>query len=501
MRAKLVVGQWTRPSLTMNFFLMTSIYYLFFRKELQSVWKLITLQSAVDSFITSYPVLTILIVISSLVLTGQQLTPQKVFSSIALFGVLNGTAINLFIKTDVFLSHSIDSLEKISRLLLESDLDASMNDKTCPVVVGAPLPQSLRTSEKVREKETFAMISLHDVSASLVKDEQSFQLRNISFKASGDQFVGITGPVGSGKSCILHSIIKNLRIDQGTIESEGKLIIVPQVPWVFSGTIRDNILFGKPLETKTYENVLDACALKADLKMFPKGDLSLIGERGISLSSGQQARVSLARAVYAEADIYLLDDTLSAIDSKTGQQIFQNCFSGILADRLRILVTHQVQYLKIADHILVLDNGAIISEGTYSQLSKTDPFFSKLVTDEEQSDKQRSSPSASSENVVTELCYRSDDEGIERASEDKVKRAVSLDVYWQYLKEGVQLVALLTFGSIAILPDGKLLSKHPPVLHAISMVSHQTGLNTIGKKELPETSRKFNCVGWGRGYN
>ena len=427
---------------------------MFFRKELQSVWKLVTLQSAVDSFITSYPVLTILIVISSLVLTGQQLTPQKVFSSIALFGVLNGTAINLFIKTDVFLSHSINSLEKISRLLLESDLDASM-----------PLPQSLRISEKVREKEAFPMIALHDISASLVKEEQSFQLRNISFKASGDQFVGITGPIGSGKSCILHSIIKNLPIDQGIIESEGKLIIVPQVPWVFSGTIRDNILFGQPLETKTYENVLDACALKADLKMFPKGDLTLIGERGISLSSGQQARVSLARAVYAEADIYLLDDTLSAVDSKIGQQIYQNCLHGILANRLRILVTHQVQYLEIADHILVLDNGEIISEGTYSQLRKNDPFFSKLVTDEEQSDKQRNSPSASSENGNTELCYRSDDEGIERASEDKLKRAVSLDVYWQYLKEGAQLVALLTFGSIAILPDGKLLSKHPPVLH------------------------------------
>jgi len=100
---------------------------------------------------------------------------------------------------------------------------------------------------------------------------------------------------------------------------------------------------GQPLETKKYENILDACALKADLKMFPKGDLTQIGERGISPSGGQQAWVSLARSVYANGDIYLLDDILNAVDSKVGQQIFQNCFSGILADRLRILVTHQVQ--------------------------------------------------------------------------------------------------------------------------------------------------------------
>ena len=365
-------------------------------------------------------------------------------------------------------------MEKISRFLLEDDLDASMNDENCPVVVSrVPLPQCLMKSEGVGQK-SFPRISMYDVSTSLVKDELCFQLRNISFKASGNQFIGITGPVGCGKSCILHSIINDVGIDQGTIKTEGKLIIVPQVPWVFSGTIRDNILFGQPLETKRYQNILDACALKMDLKMFPKGDLTQIGERGISLSGGQQARVSLARAVYADADIYLLDDTLSAVDSKVGQQIFQNCFSGILADRLRILVTHQVHYLETVDHILVLDRGAVISEGTYSQLSKSDTFFSELITDEWKSDdKQRSSPSVSSENGNTELFYRLHDQGVERAAEDKVKGAVSLDVHWQYLKEGGKLVALLVFGSIVILPDGKSLSKHPPILHGISLVTFE----------------------------
>ena len=431
------------------------------------MWKLATLQSAIDSFIISYPVLTILIVVSSLVLTGQKLTPQNVFTTIALFGVLNGTAKTLFIKTNVFLSYSMSSMEKISRFLLEGDLDASMNDESPVVVSRLPLPQSLMTSEEIGQQKKIPRISVHDVSTRLVKDEHSFQLRKISFKASGNQFIGITGPVGCGKSCILHSIINDVGIDQGSIKTEGKIIIVPQVPWVFSGTIRDNILFGQPLETKKYETILDACALKMDFKMFPKGDLTQIGERGISLSGGQQARVILARAVYADADIYLLDDTLSAVDYKAGQQIFQNCFSGILADRLRILVTHQVQYLETVDHILVLDKGAIISEGTYSQLSENDIFFSKLIADEGKSDKQMSSPSASSENGSTELFYRLDDQGVERAAEDKVKGAVSLHVRWQYLKEGAKLVALLVFGSVVMLPDGKSLFQHPPILHGI----------------------------------
>ena len=139
-----------------------------------------------------------------------------------------------------------------------------------------------------------------------------------------------------------------------------------------------------------------------------------------------------------------------------------------------LLVTHEVQYLENADHILVLDNGLIISEGTYSQLSKNNAFFSRLITDEGRSDDQGSFQSASSDNRNTELFYRPDDEGVERAAEDKVKGAVSLDVYWQYIKEGEKLVALLVFGSIVILPDGKSMlinkSKHPPFLYGISSI-------------------------------
>lgn len=424
------------------------------------MWHLGTVHSAFDSAIVSYPVLTTLIAVSSLVLFGQKLTPQKVFTTIALFGVLNATATHLFIKTVVFLSYSISSLEKVSRFLLEGDVDISTNDKNCPVVA-MPLPQRLPQGlgrpvfQEKPKAETIAKITLHKISACLVKDKQSFELKNISLKAIGDQFIGITGSVGSGKSCILHSLVNDLHIDQGNIHTEGKLIIVPQVPWVFSGTIRENILFGQPLETKKYEHILDACALNADLEKFPKGDLTYIGERGISLSGGQQTRVSLARAVYADADIYLLDDTLSAVDSKVGQQIFQSCFRGILVDRLRVFVTHQVQYLQTADHILVLDKGAIVSEGTYSQLCKNDTFFSKLITDQGKNDESESLASASTEDPSGELFYRSDDEGVERAVEDKAKGAVSIDVYWQYFRAGVNLFALSVFGLIAILPEGE----------------------------------------------
>ena len=165
-----------------------------------------------------------------------------------------------------------------------------------------------------------------------------------------------------------------------------------------------------------------------------------------------------------DADIYLLDDTLSAVDSKVGQRIFQNCFSRILADRLPILVTHEVQYLENADHILVLDNRVIISEGTYSELSKNDDFFSRLITDAGQSDDQRSFPSASSDNRNTELFYRPDDLGVERAVEDKVKGAVSLDVYWQYIKEGEKAG---TSGGKSMLINE---SKHPPLLYGISSI-------------------------------
>jgi len=135
---------------------------------------------------------------------------------------------------------------------------------------------------------------------------------------------------------------------------QGKVAYAPQEAWIFSGTIRENILCGSQYNEQRYRQVVEAAALERDFTLLPKGDQTFMGERGISLSGGQKARVNLARCLYVDADVYLMDDPLSAVDTHVGRHLFDKAINGFLKDKIRILVTHQLQYLKDVDKILVL---------------------------------------------------------------------------------------------------------------------------------------------------
>lgn len=154
----------------------------------------------------------------------------------------------------------------------------------------------------------------------------------------------------------------------GELVVNGRLAYAAQEPWIFSGSIRDNILFGKEFDSLWYDRVLEACALERDLDLLPFGDSSLVGDRGISLSGGQKARVNLARAVYSDRDIYLLDDPLSAVDTEVGKHLFDKCIRGILAKKAVLLVTHQLQFLKPAKEIIILNKGKVEIQGSFYKL-------------------------------------------------------------------------------------------------------------------------------------
>lgn len=179
-------------------------------------------------------------------------------------------------------------------------------------------------------------------------------LKSVSLSVKKGDLVFIAGPVGCGKSSLLYAILEELPLSNGSISSHGKIAWVSQQPWVFSGTIRENILFGEAFDPRRYQMVLEACALFKDLQRFPDGDLSRVGERGIVLSGGQRARVELARAVYYNADIYLLDDPLSAVDAKVGNHIFNVCIDKTLHEKTRLMVTHNLQVLRYAENIVVM---------------------------------------------------------------------------------------------------------------------------------------------------
>ncbi|PSC76242.1 multidrug resistance-associated 1 isoform X1 [Micractinium conductrix] len=193
-------------------------------------------------------------------------------------------------------------------------------------------------------------------------------LRGVSVAVPRGSLVIVVGSVGCGKSSLLSAMLGEMVALQGSANLRGSTAYTQQDPWIQNATLKDNILMGAPLEEGRYQDVLEACALRPDLELLPAGDDTEIGEKGVNLSGGQRHRVALARACYAYADVYLLDDPLSAVDAHVGRHLFDRCLCGLLGKATRVLVTHQLQYLPAADRILVLREGTLAESGTYHEL-------------------------------------------------------------------------------------------------------------------------------------
>ncbi|KAA0034219.1 putative ABC transporter C family member 15 [Cucumis melo var. makuwa] len=181
--------------------------------------------------------------------------------------------------------------------------------------------------------------------------------------------VAVCGSVGSGKSSLLCSILGEIPQVSGTqMKVHGTKAYVPQSAWIQSGTVRENVLFGKEIDKHLYEDVLEACALNQDIKLWLDGDCSLLGERGMNLSGGQKQRIQLARAVYSDADVYFLDDPFSAVDACTGTHLFKRCLLQLLSGKTVVYATHHLEFIEAADLVLVMKNGQIVQSGKYAEL-------------------------------------------------------------------------------------------------------------------------------------
>ena len=232
------------------------------------------------------------------------------------------------------------------------------------------------------DKEVPTMV-LENVTGKWNSNETELTLNNVTLSCKAGNLLAIIGPVGSGKSSIIQAILGEFPTSSGKIEVKGKVSYSPQEAWVFSGSVRQNILFGLEFDKERYWKVIDACSLKHDLDNWEFGDKTLVGERGVSLSGGQKARVSLARAIYRKADTYLLDDPLSAVDVHVGRHLFNQCIRGFLKKKAVILVTHQLQYLQEADEIAVMKSGVIEDKGSFQDLMKNGMDFSSFLAQEE----------------------------------------------------------------------------------------------------------------------
>ncbi|XP_067014552.2 probable multidrug resistance-associated protein lethal(2)03659 isoform X2 [Anabrus simplex] len=311
------------------------------------------------------------------VLSKNDITAQKVFVVMAYYNILRATMSNSFPKGVANLAETWVSLKRIEKFLVYEEVQIPERSKDV-------VEKDVIENGNLKKNAEDLGVTLTGATAKWSPEAEENTLTHIDLSVTPGRLVAIIGPVGSGKSSLLQVILSELPLASGTLRVNGRLSYASQEPWLFSGTVRQNILFGEPYDSRRYHRTLRVCALNHDMDQLPHGDRTLVGERGVVLSGGQKARVNLARAVYQEADIYLLDDPLSAVDSHVGKHLFEDCILGLLRDKTVLLVTHQLQYLSHADHLVILDNGAVAMQGTYSDLQNSGLDFAQLLGTEEE---------------------------------------------------------------------------------------------------------------------
>ncbi|XP_012669991.1 ATP-binding cassette sub-family C member 3 isoform X2 [Clupea harengus] len=287
------------------------------------------------------------------------LDAQKAFVSLSLFNILR-FPLNMLPQVISSIVQASVSLKRIQGFLSHDELDPEAVDRK-------------HTSSE------FAVTVINGTFSWAKQDATT--LHNINVMAPQGSLLAVVGQVGCGKSSLVSALLGEMEKLEGQISVKGSVAYVPQQAWIQNCTLRDNILFGKPYMEQKYRCVLEACALVTDLEVLPGGDLTEIGEKGINLSGGQRQRVSLARALYSDADVYLLDDPLSAVDAHVAKHIFDHVIGpdGALKGKTRLLVTHGITFLSQVDNILVMIDGRVSETGSYQDLLRQNGAFAEFL--------------------------------------------------------------------------------------------------------------------------
>ena len=442
------------------------------RREVRKIQTLLATRNAITAISMTLPVFASVLSFVTYVLSQHALDPARIFSSLALFNSLRVplSLLPLVIGQAVDARTSLDRIEDF--ILAEEQKDDAIWDgqeSNAITMSGAsftweqsqaiakarsdqnrgtlsdhqlvmhkrPKVQStpLKSSGDVGQVEE---LNVHRHEEPFVDRSEPFRLHNLNFTFGRSELVAVIGSVGSGKSSLLAALVGEMRKTKGDLIVGAERAFCPQQAWFQHLSLRDNILFGNEYDEKLYNAVIEACSLSTDLSALPSGDQTEIGERGINLSGGQKQRLNIARAIYSRKSIILMDDPLSAVDAQVGQHIFEHAICGLLADRCRVLATHQLHLLSRCDKIVWMDQGRIRVIDTYEHLMDTDAEFRDMLAKTTQV--EHSEPVA-----VTRAKFDSQSQCPENTKavestaplmriEDRAVNAVSWKVYSSYLK-------------------------------------------------------------------
>ncbi|KAI8621186.1 P-loop containing nucleoside triphosphate hydrolase protein [Chytriomyces sp. MP71] len=305
------------------------------------------------------------------------LSPARIFSALSWFNMLQFPLQFYPMLVNSWADFNI-ALTRIESFLLAPELEEQPEIKR-----DHPFALSIENGEfkwETGKSDMSVEDESKDWSESNRAHTEKSQLRNINLNFKRGDLVAVVGAVGSGKSSLLNAIIGEMKRENGSVVYSGNLGYAPQSAWIQNATLKENILFGNDYDEERYRATISACALEPDLRVLPAGDLTSIGERGINLSGGQKQRVNLARLLYYDADIVLMDDPLSAVDAHVGKHLFEECIVGAMSSKTRVLVTHQLHFLGKVDHVIVMNNGEITEQGGYADLlAKEEGEFSRLI--------------------------------------------------------------------------------------------------------------------------
>lgn len=281
-------------------------------------------------------------------LTGHALRSGIIFSSLTLFIVISGTfqQVPLALKS---WGQARLSMHQVAEFLLAAEHQDVIQ-------VG---------SVTVLDKASFTWEGK--------EGETPFAFTDLSLEVPRG-LTAVVGKVGCGKTSLLAALAGDMRQTAGSLTVNGKLAFCEQTPWICNGTIRDNIIFGSTHNVQRYNLILEQCSLEQDIEIFQAGDQTEIGERGVMLSGGQKSRIALARALYANTTTLLADDPLAAVDAHIGRHVFARAIKSSAEHRHIIMATHQLQFLDSCDHIIFMDQGAIVARGTYQEMMETPAF-------------------------------------------------------------------------------------------------------------------------------
>lgn len=340
--------------------------------ELRMLRRIGLVQSASNFFWTSTPFFVAFATFATFVATSKRpLTSDIIFPAISLFQLLS-FPMAVFSNIINSIIEAVVSIGRLEDFLAGNELDPNARTVVLP-----------NTDPNGEPRHGDEIVTIKGGEFRWIETSTEPILQDIDLTVTKGELLAVIGRVGDGKSSLLGAMLGEMTRSEGSVTVRGDVAYFSQNSWILSATVKDNIVFGHRFDPVFYDQVLDACALRSDLAVLPQGHMTEVGEKGVSLSGGQKARICLARACYARADIYLLDDPLSAVDAHVGRHIFDQVIgpTGLLKSKARILCTNAVNFLPHVDQIVMLRRGIILERNTYSDaMDNPSTEIHKLIT-------------------------------------------------------------------------------------------------------------------------